>query len=160
MKERYKRKRVSTVLGILITLMLLALILLLHGILTAINTVLEISFMEFIEYGIILLIGILIVRKWLTEYEYTVTDDGFYVDRILGSRSRLIFGTSLSEIVYISKEKPKDFKGKTKRLTFRSGKKDKAYMVAVNDCQKICVVFSPSDKMTELLESRTLGESC
>lgn len=154
MRERYKRKQLSTVLGILITIGLLACVLLLHGVMTAINSVLNVSFMEFIEYGIVVLVGIMIVRKWLTEYEYAAIDDEFFVDRYIGNRPRRIFYVKLGQIIYIGKEKPKDIKGSIKRLTFRSGKKDISYLVYIDKDEKRCAAFSPSDKMIELIESR------
>lgn len=153
MRERYKRKQLSTILGILVTVGLLAAVLLLHGVMTAINSVLEFKYMEFVEYGIFIIIGISIVRKWLTEYEYAVIDDDFYVDRYIGSRPRRIFETKLGQVIYLGNEKPEGCKTK-KRLTFRTGKKDIVYMVYIKNDEKQCAVFSPSDKMQKLIESR------
>lgn len=141
-------------MGILITIGLLACVLLLHGIMTAINTVFDFPFMEFIEYGIVVIVGILIVRKWLTEYEYALIDDEFSVDRYIGKRPRRIFSTKLGQIIYFGKEKPKDYKGIVRRLTFRSGKKDLSYIVYIENDEKRCAAFSPSDKMAELIKSR------
>ena len=153
MRERFKRKQLSTVLGILVTIGLLVAVLLLHGIITAINSVLEFKLMEFVEYGILIIVGILIVRKWLTEYEYAVIDDELYIDRYIGSRPRRIFETKLGQVIYIGTEKPEDCKSK-KRFTFRSGKKNVVYMVYIKNDEKQCAVFSPSDKMLKLIETR------
>ena len=154
MKERYKRKQVSALLGILITIGLLAAVLLLHGVMTAVNSVLEFRYMEFVEYGIFILAGIFIVRKWLTEYEYAAADGMLTVDRYIGSRPRRIFETKLKQIIYIGKEKPADYKGKKVRLTFRSGRKDMVYIVYIKDDEKRCAFFSPSEDMVEFISSR------
>ena len=154
MRERCKRKQLSAVLGILVTLGLLVAVLLLHGVMSAINTVLGFRFMEFVEYALFILMGIFIVRKWLTEYEYAVIDDEFFVDRFIGSRPRRIFETKLGQVIYIGKEKPTDVKGKKKRLTFRTGKKDIVYMVFIENDEKRCAVFSASDEMSELIKTR------
>ncbi|MBT3319334.1 MAG: hypothetical protein HN948_07645 [Clostridia bacterium] len=154
MKERYKRKQLSTVFGILITVGLVAAILLLHMLITAINEVLKVSFMEYIEYVLFILAGIAIVRKWITEYEYALVDDELFVDRYIGKRPRRLFETKLKQIIYIGDTLPSDYSGKKQRLTFAAKRKGVVYVVYIKDDDKKCVFFSPSEKMQDIIKER------
>ncbi len=154
MKERYKRKQLSTIFGILIVIGLVAAILLLHMLMTAINNVLNISFMEYIEYVLFILIGIAIVRKWITEYEYAIVDDELFVDRYIGKRPRRLFETRLGQIIYIGDTLPSDYTGKKQRLTFASRRRGVVYIVFIKDDDKKCVFFSPSEKMQDMIKAR------
>ena len=154
MKERYKRRKLPTVVGILITIGIVGLVLLLHGIATAINTVVHASFMEYVEYIILIVLGIVIVRKWLTEYEYQADEEDFNVDRIIGSNPRRIFECPLRQIIYIGREKPQDSKGRLQKLTFAAGRKSRVYIAYIKDDEKRSAVFSPSEKFIEYIKSR------
>jgi len=154
MKERYKRRQLSTGVGILVTIGLVAAILFLHMLITAINTVLDISFMEYIEYVLFILAGIAIVRKWITEYEYVVVDDELFVERYIGTRNRRIFEVKLGQIIYIGDTLPSDYKGKKQRLTFATRRRGVTYIVFIKDDDKKCAMFSPSEKMIELIKAR------
>lgn len=158
MKERYKRKQLSTLVGILVTVGLVAAILFLHMLISAINTVLKVSFMEYIEYVLFILIGIAIVRKWITEYEYAVVDDELFVDRYIGKRARRLFELKLNHIVFIGDTLPNDFKGKKQRLTFAAKRKGVVYIVFIKDDDKKCVYFSPSEKMLDMIQKRMVKQ--
>jgi len=154
MKERYKRKQLPTWLGLLVVVGLFVLILVAHFLLTALASVLKITFMEYIEYALFILIGILIVRKWLTEYEYALVDNDLYVDRYIGKRPRRLFEISLSDISYIGRSLPEGFEGKKQRLTFASRRKGVVYIVYKAGESQRCVYFSPSTDLLALMEKR------
>ncbi len=154
MKERYKRKQLSTIFGILIVIGLVAAILFLHILMIAVGKVLDISFMEYIEYVLFILIGIAIVRKWITEYEYAVVDDELFVDRYIGKRPRRLFEIKLGQIIYIGDTLPGDYKGKKQRLTFASKRKGVIYIVFIKNDDKKCVYFSPGEKMQDMIRRR------
>ena len=153
MKERYKRKTLPTALGILITIGLVGLVLLLHGIATAIETYIKFSLMEYIEYLLLIVLGIVIVRRWLTEYEYAADEENMTVERVIGSRPRRIFECPIKQMIYIGRQRPQDTKGRHTKLTF-SGKKNRAYITYIKDDEKRCAVFSPSDAFYDFLKSR------
>jgi hypothetical protein len=155
MKERYIRKQLPAILGILIAIGLVILVLLLHGIATAVNSFVGVSFMEYIEYVILIVLGIAIVRKWLTEYEYEVTEDSFAVNRAIGRRPRRIFECPTRHIIYIGRDKPSDTKGRITKLTYASGNKDKVYLTYIKNDEKRCAVFSPSEGLVEFIKSHT-----
>jgi hypothetical protein len=154
MKERYRRKQLSTIVGILVTIGLVAAILFLHMLMSAINTYLKITFMEYIEYVLFILIGLAIVRKWITEYEYAIVDDELFVDRYLGKRSRRVFEIPLRQIIHIGESLPSDYRGKKQRLTFASKRKGVVYIVFIKNDDKKCAYFSPSDKMLGIIKER------
>ena len=154
MKERYKRRQLSTFVGILVTIGLVAAILLLHMLMSAINTVLEITFMEYIEYVLFILIGLAIVRKWITENEYAVVDDELFVDRYIGKRNRRVFEIKLGQIIYIGDTLPSDYKGKKQRLTYASRRRGVTYIVFIKSDEKKCAYFNPGEKMLEVIRAR------
>ncbi len=154
MKERYKRKTLPALVGILITIGLVGLVLLLHGIATAINTLIQAAFMEYVEYVIIIFLGIVIVRKWLTEYEYEADEENFVVSRVIGNRPRRIFECPFRQMIFIGREKPQDTKGRMIKLTFAAGRKNLVYITYIKDDEKRCAVFSPSENFMEYLGSR------
>lgn len=154
MKERYKRKQLSAIMGVLVTVGLFAAILFLHMLMTAINNVLSISFMVYVEYVLFILIGIAIVRKWITEYEYVIVDNELVVDRYIGKRPRRLFEIKLGQIIYIGDTLPSDYTGKMQRLTFLSRRRGVVYIVFIKNDEKKCVFFSPSEKMQDMIKER------
>jgi len=154
MKQRLKRKQLNSLKGLLVIVGLVAALVVLAAILFVIADYFHITFMQYIEYALFILIGILLVRKWLTEYEYVVVDDALYVDRYLGKRPRRLFEVRLSHIVYIGKDKPQDYSGRAQRLTFLPRRKGVVYIVYIDSDNKKCAFFSPSSELLSLIESR------
>ena len=152
MKEKFKRKQLPAILGFLIAIGLVAMVLLLHGIATVVNSVVNISFMEYIEYVILIVLGIVIVRKWLTEYEYEVSETTLAVNRVIGSRPRRIFECPMGQIIYIGREKPSDTKGRITKLTYSSEKKSRVYITYIKNDEKRCAVFSPSEGFADFIK--------
>ncbi len=154
MKERYKRRQLSTFVGILVTIGLVAVILFFHILISYIGTVLKVAFIEYIEYVLFILLGIWIVRKWITEYEYAIVDDELFVDRYIGRRPRRLFEIKLGQIIHIGSDLPSDYDGKKQRLTFASRKRGVVYIVFIKDDDKKCVFFSPSEEMQAMIKTR------
>lgn len=154
MKERLKRKPLPTALGILTIIGLFACILVLHGLMNVLAHLLNISFLEYIEYVLFILIGLLIIRRWIIEYEYAVVDDELYVDRYLGKRPKQLLAIKLNYITYIGKTLPNDYTGKKQRLTYKRRAKGVTYIVYISKDDKKCVYFSPSEKLLALLDKR------
>lgn len=157
MKERIKRKQLSAVLGILVILSLFLGVVLLSAAIHMVSHTLkaagwDTTFMPYIEYLILILVGLLIVTRWLPEYEYTVIDDELYIDRYLGRRFKNLTCIRLSEIVSIGKSEP-DIRQKA-RFTFKSKNQDVVYIVFKQDGQNKCGYFSPSKELLELIEKR------
>lgn len=154
MKERLKRKQLSTWTGILTILGLIAGMFIIIAVLFVLADLLNFKYMDYIEYALFILIGILIIRKWLTEYEYIVVDDELFVDRYLGSRPRRLFSVRFSNIKYIGIKLPKSYRGRKQRLTYLPRRKDVVYIVYTDKGNQKCAFFSPSSDMLSLIQTR------
>lgn len=159
MKERLTRKKLSTWLGILIILGLLMGVVLLAAVIYVTADAMKaagwnITFMQYVEYVILIILGILIVRHWMTEYEYDLIDDEIIVDRYIGRHPRNLMRIRLSSIVSVGKTEP-DIKKKDK-LTFRSKSKGVVYIVYKQNNEQKCLYFSPSEDMLSLIEERRI----
>lgn len=157
MKERLTRRKLSTWLGILTVLGLLIGVVLLAAIIYVAADAMKaagwnVTFMQYVEYVILIIIGILIVRHWMTEYEYNLIDDELIVDRYIGRHPRNLLRIRLSSIVSVGKAQP-DIKKKD-RLTFRSKSKGVVYIVYKHNGEQKCMYFSPSNDMLSLIEER------
>ena len=154
MKERFRRKQLSALKGILTIIALFVCIFILNMVMEYLGYVLDVSFMEYIEYALFILIGIVIIRNWITEYEYAVIDDTFYVDRYIGKRPRRLFDIKLFDITYIGAQPPQDLKCQKQRLTYQPKRKGVVYIVYQSGGQEKCAYFSPSQKLLDKIEER------
>jgi hypothetical protein len=157
MKERFARKKLPTWLGILTILGLLIGVVLLAAVIYVAADAMKAagwntSFMQYVEYVLLIIVGIFIVRHWMTEYEYDLIDDELIVDRYIGRRPRNLLRIRLHSIVSVGKDEP-DIKKKD-RLTFRSKSKGVTYIVYKQNSEHKCMYFSPSDKLLSLIEER------
>ncbi len=152
MKERLKRTQLSLITGILSIVGLFAAIILTVMIVSVLADLLKAAYFEFIEYALFIVLCILIIRKWIVEYEYCVIDDSFTTDRYIGKTPKRILSVSLSDISYIGKNIPRNCTGKPQRLTFKSRRRDVIYIVYGKD--KRCAYLSPSKKMLDMLNDR------
>ncbi len=158
MKERLTRKKLSTWLGILAVLGLLLGVVVLAAVIYVAADAMQAAgwnttFMQYVEYAILIIIGILIVRHWMTEYEYNLIDDELIVDRYIGRNPRNLLRLRLSSIVSVGKQEP-DMK--KVRLTFRSKSKGVVYIVYKQNGEQKCMYFSPSNDMLSLIEERRI----
>lgn len=155
MRERLKRKQLSTPMGILLIVLLLAVIVVLSAIIFVIADYFNIgSILEYVKYLLFIVIGVIIIRKWITEYEYALIDDELYVDRYIGKRPRRLFSVRMSHITYVGKNLHDDYKGKIHRLTYKSKRSDVTYIVFVEKDEKKCAFFSPSEALLSKIKSR------
>lgn len=155
MKERLKRKKLPAMLEILVILgLFLGIVLLAALIYVAADALRSIgwntTFMQYIEYVILIVAGVLIVKHWMTEYEYALIDDELIIDRYLGRNPKSLLRIKLSAIVSLGADAP-DIR-KIDRFTFK--KKDIVYMVYKQNGQQKCAMFSPSEDLLNLIEQR------
>ena len=155
MRERLKRRQLSAFFGILIIIGLLIGIVIIAAAMYVLADALNTGFIEYIEYILFILIGIIIIRKWITEYEYAIVDGEFFIDRILGKNPKRLFEIKLSAITYIGKTLPIDYNGKKQRLTYKAKRSGVVYIIYKSGGDKKCAYFSPSQQMVELLQTRT-----
>lgn len=155
MRERLKRKQLSAPMGILLVILLVAIMVILSAVIFVIADYFNIGgILDYVKYLLFIVIGILIIRKWITEYEYALIDDELFVDRYIGKRPRRLLSVKLSHVTYIGKRIPDDYSGKINRLTYNSRRSDVTYIVYVEKDEKNCAYFSLSDSMLSKIQSR------
>lgn len=157
MKERLTRKKISAWLGILIILGLFVGIVLLAAVIyVAADAMKSLGwdtwYMQYVEYVILIVAGIFLVRHWMTQYEYDVIDNELIIDRYIGRNPRNLLRISLSSIISADTHLP-DIK-KMDALTFRSKKSGVKYIVYQQNGQQKCMYFSPSDELFALINER------
>jgi len=155
MRERLKRRELSTITGILIIIGLFAGIVFITGLMNFIAYALNFHYIEYIEYVLFIIIGIIIIRKWITEYEYILVDEKIFADRYLGKNPKRLFEIKLCSITYIGKTLPADYKGKKQRLTYKAKRSGVVYIIYKSGGDKKCVYFSPTSQMADLLQARS-----
>ncbi len=154
MKERLKRRPLSIVSGIFVILALLVLMFIVMMISYVLADLFNLPALQYIEYVIFVVIGLLLIRYGLTEYEYAVVDDEIFVDRYIGKRARRLFSVKMRNIVSVGTQLPDNCKGQLQRLTYKSRKRGVVYLACRSGSDTRCVFFSPSDKMVNLINER------
>ncbi|MFA5675500.1 MAG: hypothetical protein WDA65_03165 [Christensenellales bacterium] len=162
MKERIKRKKLSFAMGIAVVLALFAGVVFVaaaayvasralysHGI--------TVPYAQYAQYLFYIILGVYIVRNYITEYEYTVTDNQFIVDRILGSRQKNILRIHINDIVSINKTAPR--KRPVQRLTFRSKKSGGVYMAYIESGKEKYIYLSLSADMLAFTAKRASSDN-
>lgn len=155
MRERLRRRQLSMFVGIITIIALLICIIIIAAALYVLADALNAAFIEYFQYALFIIIGILIIQKWITEYEYSIVDGELFVDRYLGKNPKRLFEIKLSRITYIGKTLPESYNGKKQRLTYKSKRSGVVYIIYKSGEDKKCAYFSPSDRMIELLRTRT-----
>ena len=158
MRERIKRKSLSvpagilTIVGLLIGIVLLAMIM--YVIADALDSKFQLPkiYMQYVEYALFILIGVLIIRHWLTEYEYVLVDDTLTVDRYIGKRPRTLLNIKLADITKMGSAV--SFSGKKQRLTLKSKRRGVVYIVYKKDGEEKCVYLSPGEQLLGEIEKR------
>ena len=154
MKERLSRKKLSTPLGLLVVLGLVAGILLIYTAVFIVADALGLRYYhQYIAYALLIVLGVIIVRRWLTEYEYRVADGELIVVRYLGDRSRELLRIRLKNILHIGPEKPRGMR--LQRLTFHSRRRGVTYVIYRQDSDgEAGMFFSPSPALLDLIEKK------
>ena len=155
MKERLKRRQPSAIAGIGIVLGLVAGIILFSMLMSMLaiylRTVYEwnTTFVQYVEFVVLIVFGIWIVRRWLTEYEYDVIGDELIVGQFVGRRGKTIYRVALKDIAYIGPEIPAA-PGRPQRLTFKHRKRGVVYIQSGGKS----MYFSPSEELLNMIEAR------
>ncbi len=153
MKERLSRKKLSAPLGILVVLGLVAGILVLSAIIFIAADKLGLRlYYQYAEFVLLVVIGVLLVRKGLTEYEYDVVDDELIIERYIGARGKELLRISLKSIVNIGPDKPQ--MSSLQRFTYHPQRRGVTYIVYKQNGEEHGAFFSPSSALLELLNER------
>ena len=153
MKERLSRKKLSTPLGILVVLGMVAGILIIYAAVFIAADALGLrAYHQYIVFVLLILLGVFIVRKGLTEYEYDVIDDELIIERYIGDRGRGLLRIRIKSISNIGPERPA--LKKLQRLTYRAKRKGVTYFVYSQNGNEVGAYFSPSPELTALINKR------
>lgn len=158
MKEKLERKKLNTLSGVLVILALFAgivLFMMLMHVMAALLRSFDIrtEFIPYAEYVLLIVIGVLIVRRWMTEYTYELIDDEIIIDRCIGRNTRNLLRLQLSQITDIRTEEPN---GCTiQRFSFNPQKHRIIYIVYHDANKKKCAAISPSTDFLTLFKKRS-----
>ena len=148
MKERLSRKKLSTPLGLLVVLGLVAGILLIYtAVFIAADALGLRSYHQYIAYALLIVLGVIIVRRWLTEYEYRVADGELIVERYLGDRSRELLRIRLKSILHLGPEKPRGLR--LQRLTFVPQARRDLHCIQAGQRRRSGHVFQPQPGLSQ-----------
>lgn len=158
MKERIKRKQLSFAMGILVVLAVFVGIVLIAAASYVATQALysygiTIPYFQYAQYIIYIILGVYIVRNYITEYEYTLTDNEISVDRLIGSRKRNLLRLRLNNIISVNKKSPRI--RHVQHLTIRSRKSGGVYIVYLESGKEKCAYLSPGDDFLSLIYKRT-----
>ena len=111
--------------------------------------------MHWILYILLIVLGVVIYRTRLTSWRYSLTSDGFYVDRVAGKREKAEIEISLKRIEYIGPyDKARlEKEGRKKGPNVRTGKLEDSLMILyTEDKVKKAVCITPSETLRNKLE--------
>ena len=158
MKQRLERKKLTAFLGVLVILALFAglvlFMMLMHVVADLLRLVdIDTVFLPYVEYVLLIVLGVVIVRRWMTEYAYELIDDELIIDRYIGRNPRNLLRLRLRQITDIRTQAPDGCS--VQRLTFKPKKHGIVYIVYVDADKKRCAAISPSTDFLELLKKRS-----
>jgi hypothetical protein len=107
---------------------------------------------QYVVYALLIVLGVFIVRRGLTEYEYDAVDDELIIERYIGERGRELLRIKLKSILSIGLEKPESVK--LQRFTYRARRRGVTYLVYSKEGGDAGFFFNPSPALIELIEQR------
>ena len=146
-REELKHKKLGPIIGIFVTLGIVAAILGLIFITSFLSFWLEIGWIQFMPFVIVIAAVFLIVKRYLTDYIYVVQKGKILFGRRIGSREKELYNAPLRDVKkFGTYPRLKDgLQGKKiQRFTFR--KKEDSYVL---DFGGTAVIFSPTDELKE-----------
>ena len=155
MKEKLKRRQPSTIAGIGIVLGLVVGIIVFSMLMSMLAIYLRTAyewnttFMQYIEFALLIVFGVWIVRRWLTEYEYEVTGDELIIGQLVGRRGKTLYRAKLKDITYIGPDFS-EASGRPLRLTFKNRKRGVVYIQSGGKY----AYFSPSEELLKVIEAQ------
>lgn len=148
-REESAHKKIGAIAGIFITLGIAAAILALTFVTAFIGFWLNLPWFQLTAYGIVILAGFWMVRRYMTDYVYVVGDGTLLLGRRIGKREKELATIPVRDIRKMGPyaEMVERIAGKKKRkYTFY--KKNESYVL---DCGDIVILFSPTQELKERL---------
>lgn len=112
--------------------------------------------MHWTLYGLLFILGIVLSRTRLTSWRYSLTSEGFYVDRVAGKREKPEVEIPLSEIEYAGPFDAARLKseGRKPGPNVRTGRKEDSLMVLyTHEGRKKAVCITPGKVLRDKLEA-------
>ncbi len=151
--EELKHKPVGTLQGILIVLALVFGIYLCITVVNFLQFWLEIYWLQFILYGLMIIVAIFIVKNMIMEYIYLIEKDRITFGRRIGRREKELLFIPLRDIrAFGSFETMKDKVAGKKRFKYTFKKKRDWYVIDGGNC---AVIFSPTEEYVQKLKEAT-----
>jgi energy-coupling factor transporter transmembrane protein EcfT len=151
-REELKHKKIGTIAGIFVTLGIVAGMLALIFITSFLSFWLQVGWIQFTPFVIVIIAVFWIVKYYLTDYIYVVQDGNILFGRKIGAREKELYRGRLKEIKkwgnYESMQE--NIAGKVQRK-FTFYKKKESYVL---DFGKTAILFSPTEELKERIRKK------
>ena len=153
--EAFRHKKISTFKGILYVICIVALFIIVSVLARLIAYAMKWSFVDYILYLILIIIGTVIIKTKIQDYIYTLNGGTLMLERELGTRTKLLVSIPLNRVLWKGKynELPEQYSGiGFSKVTFQP--KKETYCIVYNNEGKVAAVgFSPTDVLIEKIEN-------
>ena len=148
-REEFAHKKIGSVAGIFITLGIVAAMLALIFITSFLSFWLQIGWIQFTPFVVVVIAVFVVVKYYLTDYIYVLQDGTALFGRRIGKREKELYRAPVKELrKYGSYESMKEFLDGKKVYKFTFRKKKDAYVLIFRDAG---VIFSPTKELMEKL---------
>ncbi|MEG2685647.1 MAG: hypothetical protein RR954_00825 [Christensenellaceae bacterium] len=155
-REELSHGKVGAVKGLFITLGIVGAILFGMFVVSFLKFWLNITWPQFVLYGLVIVAGFLIVKFKMTDYIYIIGEDRVVFGRRLGKREKELMFIPLRNINRSGEyEKLKDSLQGKKIYKYTFLKKESAYVI---DCGPIAIIFSASEEYKKKLAKKKGGK--
>lgn len=147
--EELKQKPVSPLMGALITLGCVFGLLLAVFVVSFVQYVLRAIWPQFILYGAVIVLLVLAVRKYFTEYIYLIEKDRITFGRRIGRREKELLYVPLRDVLWIGPYEGNEQKTEGKKRWKFTFKKEPTWSLI--DCTGCTIILTCTQKYTDCL---------
>lgn len=155
MIRQIARLRVSIGKSILMVTVITVCVVLMSGIVGYFRNNLGIRNTEYVIYILLIVLGLYIVKKYLTEYRYSLFDDEVIIDRIVGNRVEALLVLRVREIEEhgLLSEMSEDKRQYVERIIKANIRKIRChYILFHRNGKRQMLVYNPTDEFAEALK--------
>ncbi|HBU13245.1 MAG TPA: hypothetical protein DEB31_11185 [Clostridiales bacterium] len=139
--EELKHKKIGDIIGIFITLGMVAAIFVVVMLVGALQVWLNAYWLQFVLYGIAIVGTYFMFKKWIIEYIYLIEKDRITFGRRIGKREKEVLFVPFREIISFGPYTKMEEKiGEKKRFKYTFKKKDSWFVIHCTGCTIILTV--------------------
>lgn len=150
-----KHKKIGSVVGAFLVIGVVLIIAVAFVLFNFIGYLLQINWITYVCYALLIIGATLIIRSKLQDFTYTIENGIFHIDRSTGSNIKNLMKFRVSDIIWFGdyKELPQEYVNLSKKkMTFRSKESSRA-IVYTQPNNKI-VIITASEDFYSFLEDR------